>query len=44
MFALAEKIANMRAKMPDASKKAERDPSEILLCAATKMNAADRVK
>ena len=30
--------------MNEAAKKAGRDPSEILLCAATKMNDADRVK
>ena len=44
MSTIAENIANIRAQMADAAKKAGRDPSEILLCAATKMNDADRVK
>ena len=44
MSMIAENIANIRAQMADAAKKAGRDPSEILLCAATKMNDADRVK
>ena len=38
MSTIAENIANIRAQMADAAKKAGRDPSEILLCAATKMN------
>ena len=44
MSTIAENIANIRAQMAEAAKKAGRDPSEILLCAATKMNDADRVK
>ena len=44
MSTIAENIANIRAQMADAAKKAGRDPSEILLCAATKMNDAERVK
>ena len=44
MSTIAENIANIRAQMNEAAKKAGRDPSEILLCAATKMNDADRVK
>ena len=44
MSTIAENIANIRAQMADAAKKAGRDPSEILLCAATKRNDADRVK
>ena len=44
MSTIAENIANIRARMNEAAKKAGRDPSEILLCAATKMNDADRVK
>ena len=44
MSTIAENIANIRAQMADAAKKTGRDPSEILLCAATKMNDADRVK
>ena len=44
MSTIAENIAGIRAQMAEAAKKAGRDPSEILLCAATKMNDADRVK
>ena len=44
MSTIAENIANIRARMNEAAKKAGRDPSEILLCAATKMNDAERVK
>ena len=44
MSTIAENIANIRARMNEAAKKAGRDPSEILLCAATKMNDAARVK
>ena len=40
MSTIAENIANIRARMNEAAKKAGRDPSEILLCAATKMNDA----
>ena len=43
MSTIAENIANIRAQMADAAKKAGRDPSEILLCAATKMNDADEI-
>ena len=44
MSTIAENIANIRAQMAEAAKKAGRDPSEILLCAATKMNDAARVR
>ena len=44
MGTIAENIASIRVQMAEAAKKAGRDPSEILLCAATKMNDADRVK
>ena len=44
MGTIAENIAQIREQMNDAARKAGRDPSEILLCAATKMNDADRVK
>ena len=44
MSTIAENIADIRARMAEAAKKAGRDPSEILLCAATKMNDAGRVK
>ena len=41
---IAENIASIRAKMEAAAQKAGRDPREILLCAATKMNDAQRVR
>lgn len=41
---IAENIAFIRASMEEAARKAGRDPKEILLCAATKMNDADRVR
>ena len=41
---IAENIAFIRARMEEAARKAGRDPKEILLCAATKMNDADRVR
>lgn len=41
---IAENIAAIRTRMDDAARKAGRDPKEILLCAATKMNDADRVR
>jgi pyridoxal phosphate enzyme (YggS family) len=41
---IAENIAHIRAKMDEAAVKAGRDPKEIQLCAATKMNDADAVK
>ena len=41
---IAENIASIRAKMDAAAQKAGRDPREILLCAATKMNDAQRVR
>ena len=44
MSTIAENIAKIRAQMAEAAEKAGRDPSEILLCAATKMNDADRVR
>ena len=44
MSTIAENIAGIRSQMAEAAKKAGRDPSEILLCAATKMNDAERVK
>ena len=43
-MSIAENIAVIRAKMDEAAKKAGRDPSEILLCAATKMNDAQAVR
>jgi len=41
---IAKNIARIRADMEKAAKEAGRDPGEILLCAATKMNDADAVK
>ena len=41
---IAENIARIRALMDEAAVKAGRDPKEIQLCAATKMNDADAVK
>ncbi len=39
-----DNIAAIRARMCAAAQTAGRDPKEILLCAATKMNDADKVK
>ena len=44
MTHIAENIARIRAKMEEAALAAGRDPREIQLCAATKMNGADAVK
>ena len=44
MEQIAQNIARIRAEMAEAARAAGRDPAEILLCAATKMNDADRVK
>lgn len=41
---IAENIAAIRARMDAAARQAGRDPKEILLCAATKMNGAERVR
>ena len=43
-MSIAENIARIRAQMEEAAIKAGRDPKEILLCAATKMNDADAVR
>ena len=43
-MSIAENVAAIRAKMDAAAKKSGRDPKEILLCAATKMNGADAVR
>ena len=43
-MSIAENIAKIRAEMNAAAIAAGRDPSQILLCAATKMNDADRVR
>ena len=43
-MSIAENVARIRAQMADAAIKAGRDPKDILLCAATKMNDADAVR
>jgi len=44
MEQIAENIRRIRMQMAEAAAAAGRDPAEILLCAATKMNDAARVK
>lgn len=43
-MSIAENVAAIRQRIDAAAIACGRDPSEILLCAATKMNDADRVK
>ena len=43
-MSIAENIAAIRAQIVDAAIAAGRDPKEILLCAATKMNDAEAVR
>ena len=43
-MSIAENVAALRDRMDAAARAAGRDPAEILLCAATKMNDAERVK
>ncbi len=43
-MSISENIARIRANMDAAALAAGRDPKEIVLCAATKMNDADRVR
>ena len=43
-MSIAENVARIRAEMEAAAIAAGRDPKEILLCAATKMNDADAVR
>ena len=43
-MSIAENIARIREQMTNAALAAGRDPKEILLCAATKMNDADAVR
>ena len=43
-MSIAENIAAIRSKMNAAAVSAGRDPKEIKLCAATKMNGADAVR
>ena len=44
MMSIAENIARIRAEIAEAAIAAGRDPSEIPLCAATKMNDAENVR
>ena len=44
MMSIAENVAQVRRAIDEAAVKAGRDPREILLCAATKMNGADAVR
>ena len=43
-MSIAENVARIRAEMNAAAIRCGRDPKEILLCAATKMNDADAVR
>ena len=43
-MSIAENVAALRARMAAAALAAGREPADILLCAATKMNDAERVK
>ena len=43
-MSIAENVARVRAELNEAAVAAGRDPSTILLCAATKMNDADAVR
>ena len=43
-MSIAENVARIKAQMAEAAIAAGRNPSEILLCAATKMNDAENVR
>ena len=43
-MSIAENVAQIRAQIAEAAIAAGRDPKEILLCAATKMNDADAIR
>jgi len=43
-MSIAENVASIRARIDAAARNCGRDPKEILLCAATKMNDADAVR
>ncbi len=43
-MSIAENIARIQKEIARAAREAGRDPEEILLCAATKMNGADAVR
>ena len=43
-MSIAENVAAIRAQIAEAALAAGRDPAEVKLCAATKMNDADAVR
>ena len=43
-MSIAENVAKIKTQMREAAIAAGRDPKEILLCAATKMNDAENVR
>ena len=43
-MSIAENVASIRSAMAQAAREAGRDPGEVKLCAATKMNDADAVR
>ena len=43
-MSIAENVAAIRAQINEAAILAGRDPKEILLCAATKMNDSENVR
>ena len=43
-MSIAENVAKVLAELEQAAREAGRDPKEITLCAATKMNDADKVR
>ena len=43
-MSIAENVARIRAEMEAAAISCGRDPKEVRLCAATKMNGADAVR
>ena len=43
-MSIAENVARVRAEMEAAALACGRNPKDILLCAATKMNDADAVR
>ena len=43
-MSIAENVARVRAQMAQAALRCGRNPEEIKLCAATKMNDADAVR
>ena len=43
-MSIAENVARIRGQIIQSAREAGRDPSEITLCAATKMNGADAVR